>query len=179
MDETIKEVYDFSVKAQEREIDLIKNRLEFINWLFGVASALLFSAVVAARTITSDNCPAIAPENLISLSIGCSAFIAILCTFIGKWQGYNSVGSSLSILTLLDIQKLAFLKEQPPSGTSDDKAVKFTMFSYLPEPQKQKYDSYVAYGERKYSEVLWLIVTSGFVFLSLVSMLLLLAELTI
>ena len=63
MDQTIKEIYEFSVKAQEREIDLIKNRLEFINWLFGVASALLFSSVLAARTITPDPCPEIAPET--------------------------------------------------------------------------------------------------------------------
>lgn len=51
MDETIKELYGFSVKAQEREIDMVKNRLEFINWLFGVASALLFFSVLAAQSV--------------------------------------------------------------------------------------------------------------------------------
>jgi len=179
MDQTIKEIYEFSVKAQEREIDLIKNRLEFINWLFGVASALLFSSVLAARTITPSPCPEIAPENYIALSVGLFSFLAIISTFIGKWQGYNSVGARITILTLLDIQKSAFLKDQPPSGSNDEKAVKFSMFEYLPGAQKEKYENRTKYGERKYSEVLWLILTSVCVFISLASLLMLLAELTI
>jgi hypothetical protein len=179
MDEIIKEVYDFSVKAQEREIDLIKNRLEFINWLFGVASALLFASVLAARTITPDPCPEIAPENYIALSAGIFSFLAIICTFLGKWKGYNSVGNRITILTLLDIQKSAFLKETPPTGSSDDKAVKFTMFEYLPKEQKDKYDYCSKFGERKHSEIFWLISLSVCVFISLASMLVLLAELTI
>ena len=179
MDETIKEIYDSGVKSQEREIDLIKNRLEFINWLFGVASALLFASVLVARAITPDLSPVIAPENCIVLATGIFSFLAIVCTFLGKWQGYNSVVNRITILTLLDIQKSVFLKKAPPNGSTDEKAVKFAMFEYLPNEHKEEYDHCSNYGERKYSEIFWLISLIVCVFISLALMLLLLAELTI
>jgi len=175
MDETIKELYGFSVKAQEREIDMIKNRLEFINWLFGVASALLFFSVLAAQSVKKNPCPFLIQESSILLLIGIFSFIGIIFTFIGKWQGYNSVGKRITILTLLDIQKTVFLKGAP-DDPSDKKAVKFIMFEYLPEPQKQNYENCVLYCERKYSEILWLMLLSTVLFLSLGCLLLLLAE---
>lgn len=175
MDETIKELYSFSVKAQEREIDMIKNRLEFINWLFGVASALLFFSVLAAQSVKPNSSPFLMQECSILLIIGTLSFFGIIFTFIGKWQGYNSISKRIAILTLLDIQKTVFLKSTP-DDPSDKKAVKFIMFEYLPEPQKQNYENCVLYCERKYSEVLWLLLLSTVVFFSLGSLLLLLAE---
>ena len=175
MNETIKELFGFSVKAQEREIDLIKNRLEFINWLFGVASALLFFSVLAASSVKENPCPLLIQESSLLLLVGIFSFIGIIFTFIGKWQGYNSIGNRMTILTLLDIQKSVFLKGTP-DDPSDKKTIKFIMFEYLPEPHKQNYENCVLYSERKYSEILWLILLSTVVFLSLGCLLLLLAE---
>jgi len=175
MDEVIKEIYASSVKAQEREIDIIKNRMDFMNWLFGIASTLLFSAVVAAKNLPSQNCCFICLENLIVISVGLFAFVAIACTFYGKYQGYNSISTRIQILTLLDIQKFVFLKPNPPEGNP----VLFSKFEYLPETQKNLYVFLEARGERKNSESRWLLIIGFFVGLSLSSMLLLLLKVSI
>lgn len=177
MDEAIKEMYGSSVRAQEREIEFIRNRLEFINWLFGIASALLLSSVVAAQSIVPCSNPWIAPELKISLAIGMFSFLAIICSFIGKWQGYNSIGNRITILTLLDIQKSVFLKDEPPAGNTNEKIVRFINYEYLPNEQKEKYDECLRYEARRYSEVCWLILISILVFASLSSMAVLLCEL--
>ena len=175
MDEVIKEIYASSVKAQEREIDIIKNSMDFMNWLFGIASTLLFSAVVATKNLPPQKCCFICLENLIIVSVGVFAFVAIACTFYGKYQGYNSIRARIRILTLLDIKKFVFLKPNPPQSNP----VIFSKFEYLPEAEKNMYISLEAYGERKNNESRWLFIIGTFVGLSLSSMLLLLLKVSI
>lgn len=167
MDEIIKEIYASSVKAQERAIDIIKNRMDFMNWLFGIASTLLFSAVVAAKNLPNKTSHFIYSENIIVILVGVFAFAAIACTFYGKLQGYNSIENRIRILTLLDVQKFVFLAKNPPESNP----IIFSNFGYLPEKEKLKYNSLETYGERFNNEVLWIILIRIFVILSLGAML--------
>lgn len=168
MDDIIKEIYMSSVKTQEREIDIIKNRLDFINWLFGVASTLLFAAVVAARSSSTNN----SVEDFIIASIGFFAFLTIMFTFFGKLQGYNSIQNRIQILTLLDVQKLIFLAPNPPESNP----IIFSNFGYLPEKMMSTYLKLDAYTVRKTDEITWIVLMSISVIISLGAMLWLLIE---
>jgi TctA family transporter len=118
MDETIKELYRHREKAFERQIRLVEIRLQFVSWLFGIASAALFSSLAIIRTSeTSDLCFILTPESA-ALMAAIIALVSLFFTYKAKTEGNKSIEGVLEQLTYLDVQAAVTLDENLPTFLS-------------------------------------------------------------
>jgi len=155
MDETLKELYQHREKSFERQIRLVEIRLQFINWLFGIASASLFSSLAIVRTSeASEICLLLKPEFAALIS-ALFAFIALFSTYKGKAEGNRSIEGVLEQLTLLDVQAAASLDENQPQMSQYDRVMKFVNDEYLEPETQPRMEELNELPNRPHTELFW------------------------
>jgi hypothetical protein len=156
MDETIRELYRHREKAFERQITLVEMHLQFVNWLFGIASATLFSALAIIRTSEiSELCIILRPETP-ALMAALVTFIALFFTYKAKTEGNRSIEGVLEQLTYLDVQAASSLDENRPEPKSQyDSVMDFMNDKYLEPNAKYRMDELNKLPERIHTELYW------------------------
>lgn len=155
MDEIIKELYRHREKAFERQIKQVEIRLQFITWLFGIASATLFSSLAIIRTSeASDLCFILRPESsaLVSAII---IFVALIITYKAKTEGNKSIEGVLEQLTYLDVQAATTLDENLPKTSQYDRVMNFMNDKYLEPDTQIRMAVLNQLPERTHTELYW------------------------
>lgn len=134
MSDIIDRTHLLKVSAAEHGISQFRSKLEYINWLFGVSSAVLFGCV--ASTYQIDPGSHHSYEYFSVMSAGLFAFLGILVTFKAKAFGYDAIENQRLLISFIDMQGIMMSDMDLEDDHNSEVFLKMTGFGYLTEAMK-------------------------------------------